>query len=104
MEKYRYKDREIKSDQIYPEHIAEETVTSSFQNSQSCICIYRQQNTNINTFAHLKKSQFHMCTYPLQYHKHKHKGSLKKRPVLQVIIPVTTTKREQKGSFPKFLV
>ena len=35
--------------------------------------------------------QSYMCTYPLQKHKNKQKGSLPKFPVLHVYIPSTKT-------------
>ena len=41
--------------------------------SVTCI-LTLYKNTNINTKACFQNSQSYMCTYPLQKHKHKHKG------------------------------
>ena len=48
-------------------------------------------NPNINTKACCQNSQSYMCTYPLQKHKHKNKGSLPKFLVLHFYIPSKTT-------------
>ena len=43
----------------------------------------------------------HMCKYHLQQPKHKHKGSLTKVQVLQMLLSSTTTQILKKGSLPK---
>ena len=57
------------------------------------MCLYTlYKNTKINKNSCWQNSQFYMWTYPLQQHKHKHKYSLPKWPVLHVYIPTKTTK------------
>ena len=48
-------------------------------------------NTNKNTMACCKRAQSYMSTYPLQQHKHQHKGMLLKLKFLHIYIPSTTT-------------
>ena len=65
-----------------------------WQNIQYCMYTYPIQQININTKALFQNSYLYMCKYPLQQHKHKHKGSLPKFPVLHAYIPSTTTQAQ----------
>ena len=50
------------------------TLTLTQTNNTSLTCEHTlYKNTKINTNACCQNTQYYMCTYPLQQHKHKHK-------------------------------
>ena len=58
--------------------------------SLTCVNIL-YNNTNINTNFRRQNSQYYMCKYPIQQHKHKHKGSFPAFAVSHMYITSTIT-------------